>query len=125
MSGEEECHLELLFQHPDVFPDRGPGLDVEPESGLVEEEQLRVVDEATGQLQPPAHPPGERLDLAMRGVLELDELQELLGVGLRVAARKAVKVCAEEYVLVPRHVLVGCVFLRHYPDVPPDVSCVR
>ena len=125
MSGEEERHLELFLQHPDVLPHRGPCLDVEAQGGLVQEEQLRVVDEAAGELEPPPHPPRVGLHLAVRRVLELDELQELLGVRLRVAPRQAVEVCAEQDVLVTGHVLVRGVLLRDDAHVPPDVGRLR
>src|SRR5208282_1169368 len=83
---QEESHVVVVLELTDVCPDGGARLDVEPESRLVEEEELGVVDQAAGKLQPPPHPSREGADLPLGGVLKLDQLEKLLGMTRRVAA---------------------------------------
>ena len=54
---------------------------VEARRRLVEEEDLGLVHERGGEVQPALHAAGVALDQAVRGVLELDELEQLLARG--------------------------------------------
>ena len=41
----------------DVFPHQDPALRIQAGLGLVENQQLRVVDQGQGQIEAPLHPP--------------------------------------------------------------------
>jgi hypothetical protein len=48
LGGEEDGGAALALEGPDLGPDRGPALGVEAGGGLVQEEDLGVVDEGGG-----------------------------------------------------------------------------
>src|SRR5450759_2607099 len=74
--GEDQRHA-LLFEAVEPVPEQVPGLRVQARSRLVEQEQVRLVDQAPGDRQSPLHPPGEWLDPVTRPLRELDEVQQL------------------------------------------------
>ena len=61
MSGQQDGQVALLFQFHEHFPDRNAGDGIEARRGLVEKEDLRLVDETAGDFEPPAHAAGEEL----------------------------------------------------------------
>jgi len=64
-----------LFQS---LPHLVAGLGIKPRGGLIEDQQLRVVDEGTGQNQPTYHAARELSDLTLPAVLEGHKFQESL-----------------------------------------------
>ena len=60
-----------------LLPDRQPAGRVEAGGRLVEEQDLGLVDERRGEVEPALHAAGVALDHPVGGVLELDQLQQL------------------------------------------------
>ena len=60
-------------------PQHMPGLRVEARGRLVEEQDLRLVDQRAGDRQPALHAAGQRLDEAVGTVGEVRELEQLVG----------------------------------------------
>ena len=75
---QDERHATLL-QAVEAVPEQVAGLRIEAGRRLVEEEQVRLVDQRPGDRQAPLHPAGQRLDLVARALGQLGELEELVG----------------------------------------------
>ena len=75
---EEHRHLLRLVQIPDLRPELVPALGVEAEGRLVEEDDLRRVQEAARDLEPPSHAAGELLHQRVAAIPELEEPQQPL-----------------------------------------------
>jgi hypothetical protein len=63
----------------ELLLDREPAGGIEAGGRLVEEEDLRLVHECRREVEPAVHAARVALDHAVGGVLELDQLQQLLG----------------------------------------------
>src|SRR5438876_1035879 len=61
-----------------ILPDRGARLRVEAGRGLVQEQDSGVMHEPRAQVEPPPHPARVRVRAAVRGILQLQYLEELL-----------------------------------------------
>ena len=77
--GEEHGDALGLIEVLDVRPQLVAALRVEAERRLVEEQDLRRVQKAAGNLEPPLHPAGELLDRRVPAVPQLEQLEERLG----------------------------------------------
>ncbi|KAF5028195.1 hypothetical protein DSECCO2_661580 [anaerobic digester metagenome] len=66
------CRLEA----PEFLPDQVPRLWVEPDGGLVEDEQFRCVDQGPGDDQTPFHSAREFVDQDIPFLLKLHECEE-------------------------------------------------
>jgi hypothetical protein len=80
---------------------------------LVEQEDVRVVDERARDRQSPLHAPGERLDHAVAALGQLHELEQLLRLRARGCARQAVVARVHEEVLARCQLHVERVRLRY------------
>ena len=84
-----------------------------PGRRLVEKEHVRAADQRASEVEPAAHPAGVRLRDAVGGVLELEPLEQLVGLRCASGAREVVEpaehpeVLASRQVLVHRRVLAG------------------
>src|SRR5205807_5477007 len=67
---------------PEGLPELDPQLRVDAHGRLVEEEQLRAVDERACQRAALAHAAAERGDDGLAPVVELDELERLLDAAI-------------------------------------------
>src|SRR5256885_1991124 len=70
LRGEEQGRL-LFHQLPDDPPELQPAAGVEPGGGFVEEEHLRMGNEAGGQVEATAHAAGVGLGLPVGGFDEV------------------------------------------------------
>src|SRR5437867_4142662 len=68
-----------LLQAVEAVPDKVPGLRVEARRRLVEEHELRLVDQAAGDRQAALHAAREMLDDVAAALGQLDEVEELVG----------------------------------------------
>ncbi len=73
---QEDGHSFIARESPDLFPERGPALRVEPGGRLVEEENRRRVDQRERKIEPALHPARVRADLAVAGRGEADAIEE-------------------------------------------------
>ena len=71
-------------QVADQGPELGADLRVEADCRLVEQDQLRFVDEAAGQQQAPAHPAGELVDRVRAAVAQAGEVERAVDGGADV-----------------------------------------
>ena len=99
-----------------------PRLGIEPGGGLVEDHQLRVVDQGPGDGQPALHASGERVDQGFRPVRELGEFEQLGGTSADVGTVHVVIAPEHVEVLGDRQLQVEVVLLGHHADPATDLS---
>ena len=75
---QHERHPALL-ESIQAVPQQMAGLRVEAGRRFVEQQERRLVDERSGDRQPSLHPARERLDLVVRALGELGEVEQLIG----------------------------------------------
>ena len=59
-------------------PRPSPGYGVEPGGGLVEEEDLRDVDQSGGQVEPALHAARVGADATIDGVTDVDQIEDVV-----------------------------------------------
>ena len=79
MGGQEDGDALGFVELFDVSPELVAALRIEAERGLVEEEDLRRVQEAAGDFETPLHAAGELLDLIVAALPEFEELEQFFG----------------------------------------------
>jgi hypothetical protein len=99
-------------------------LRVEAGRGLVEQQQLGLVDERAGDREPSLHPTGKKLDVIPGPVFQLDELEELLGATPSEIPCQAEVAGIGDEVLVDVQLGVERVGLRHDPQARPDPRAI-
>ena len=72
VGGDDQCHP-FLLEAIEPIPEKVAGLGIESGGGLVEDQDLRPVDQTAGNRQPTLHAPRERLHLALAPIAELGE----------------------------------------------------
>ena len=70
----------------DGLPDLVAAAGIQPGGRLVEEQQARPADQASGDVETPPHPAGVRRHLAVAGLGEAERCQQLVGAGSGAAA---------------------------------------
>jgi hypothetical protein len=118
--GRQHQRDALLLEPEQPVPEDVPGLGVESGGRLVEEQQVRVVDQRPGDRQPPLQAAGEAVDLLAALVGELEERQELVGPGGHLGARQSEVAPVDQQVLAHRELGVERVVLRAHPQPRPD-----
>ena len=113
-----------LAQLVDVVPDARPGLRVEADRRLVEEQHPRRVHQAAGDLEAPPHPAGERLHPVGPALPEPDHLEHLAHPVGHPRLGHAVQLGVEAQVLLGGEVGVEGRVLEHQPDVAADVGAL-
>ena len=76
--GGEEDRRAAGPQRPDVIPEIGPILRVEPRARLVEEQHLGLVHDPERDVEPPPLPAGISSHPAVRELVEVEDLHQLL-----------------------------------------------
>src|SRR5207237_3328683 len=100
----------------DHLPQVEAALGVEARGGLVEEQDLRVADEAGAEVEAPAHSTRVRLGRAVGGVPEGEALDELVGASARLGPAQVVEPAHQLEVLAAGEVLVDGRVLARQPD---------
>ncbi len=119
VGGEDQRHAALLEPEQPV-PDDVPGLRVEAGGGLVQDEDVRVVDEAPGDGQAALHPARQRVDLVPGPLGELDEVEQLVGPLVDQLARQAEVASVDQHVLPHGELVVERVLLGNDPEAGAD-----
>ena len=96
--GEEDGRA-ALAKPADVLPEVRPVLRVEAGRGLVEEEHLRVVHDAEGNVEAPDLAAGVGLHLAVGELAQVEHVHELLAAGEHVGLGAAVEPALQQQVL--------------------------
>ena len=124
VGGEDEADA-LLLEPEEAVPQDVAGLRVEAGGRLVEQQDLRLVDERAGDRQPAPHAAGERLDALVAALGELGEVEEAGGPLGDDRLRQAEVAAVDEQVLPYGQLGVQCVVLRHDAEAradPPPVG---
>ena len=74
---EEDGHAKLTVQPPDLGPDRHPAVGVESCGGLVEEQDLGVVDQSGGEVETPLHSSRVGADAPIDGGTDIDQIEDV------------------------------------------------
>ena len=114
---DEQHRLSRLVHHLHVVVDGTEDFRIEPERGLVEQDQLGIHHQGARELDLSALPAGE-IPRAVGGTLP-NELEHLLDLRVAAAQKRAVaadRVAAEQHVLADRHLRKDPVRLRHLDD---------
>jgi hypothetical protein len=103
-----------------LVPDRQPARRVQPRGRLVEEQHLRLVHERRREIEAALHAAGVALDHPVRGVLELDQREQLPRArrGLRRAEPEQPAVQDQE--LAARLARIQSRLLKCHADPPPS-----
>src|SRR4029450_702696 len=117
VGGDEHGDLLAAVQLLQVGPDGGPGLGVEADGRLVQEQHPRGVQQAPGDLQPPAHAPGVGLDQVAAALPEVDHGEHLLAALGGGGPVDAVQLAVEAQVLFGGQVGVKGRLLEDQADV--------
>src|SRR5206468_10249182 len=114
---ENAGHMELGVQPANPLPEVLPDLGVERPERLVEEEDLRLGRERTGEGNALALPSGELRRVGAGEAVELDQAEQLADALLHTLPRPAPHAEPEGHVLEHGHVAEERVVLEDEPDV--------
>ena len=117
--GQDQRDAALLEPEQPV-PHHVPGLRVKPGGGLVEDQDLRLVDERAGDRQAALQAAGQRVDLVPGPVRELDEIEQRVGPLPDEPAGQAEVPAVDEQVLADGQLDVEGVLLRDHAEPGPD-----
>src|SRR6185503_13888616 len=116
-----------------VLPQRAAGGDIEPGGRLVEEQDLRIVQQAAHDLELPSHTAGERLDRLVDVARDPQQARELLDlrsiaarherIGGRVR-KDPVENRVKANVFLGGQVLIEARPLEDDPDLPTHSTCL-
>ena len=89
MGGEN--HDPILSQRVDQIAEPHPLPGVQPSGGLVQDQQLRVVQHGYGDAHPLEHPAGELLHFFVRSIPKSHCLQQVVNAAVRLPLRDALE----------------------------------
>ncbi|CCH16009.1 Protein of unknown function [Micromonospora lupini str. Lupac 08] len=121
--GDEDGHA-VAAQSPDLVPHVGAALRVEAGGRLVQEDDLRLVDDAERDLDAPTLAAGVGLALAVGVLGELEGLQRADGALLRVGLADAVHPGVQDQFLAGGGLVPGAAALRDVADATPHLRRV-
>jgi hypothetical protein len=105
---------------PDLRPQLGPGLRVEPGGRLVEEQHVRSVDQTERDVEPALHTAGVGADRTVRGLGKIEPVEQLDHPLLEPAATQSVQPALQHEVVPAGGQRVGAGVLGDHSDPPPD-----
>ena len=125
--GGEDDGISLRPEGPEFFPHQVPGLRVEPDGWLVEDEDIRVIDKRPGKDQAAFHSAGEFLYRDVAFLHKLDECEQLICFFRSSFIRNIEILCIHEQVTEAGEVGVEVRFLRDDAETGLDFdrSCCR
>ena len=112
--------MPALAEAADLVPHAGPRLRVEAGRRLVEEQHLRPVDDAEADVEPAAHAARVGAGRPVRGGLEVERGEHLVGPRLRRRLVHPVQPALEDELAAAGLGRVGRAALRHVADPPAD-----
>jgi hypothetical protein len=122
--GRQHERLPLGRELAQAIPNEVARLGIQARRGLVEDDDLGIVDERARDEEPPLHPARELLDRRIGLLGELHKLQELPGPLLGDLARQVEVAPVHEEVLQDLEVVVQIVLLGDDPDAALDLALV-
>src|SRR5664279_1778888 len=124
MRGDDQRHA-LSLQTEQPVPQHMSRLWVEAGSWFVEQQQFRVVDQRPGDGQTPLHPAGQRVDLRVRFVGQLRELDQLLRPPSAFGPGNPEIAPVDDEVLPDGQLQVQVVLLGYHPEPTADPDAVE
>ena len=106
-------------------PDRRARLRIERECRLVEQQELRLMQQSAGEVEPSPESAGQRLATIAGAIVKPKRTEQLAAASPQLAAAQSEEASVELQRLVERHQVVGARLLEHQPDPAADVSAVR
>jgi hypothetical protein len=125
LRGEEDRHAELVVEPPHLLPHAGAADGIESGGGLVEEQDVGVVHERGGEVEPPAHATRVGADATVERVAEVDQCAQVDQALLDLAAAEAVELALEPQQLEPGLLGVERDVLERHADVQPHLLRLR
>ena len=116
VGGDDHGHPLRPVHILDIFPDVPPGLGVQTQRGLVQEQDVGMVHQASGDLQPPLHPARVVLQENVGLLSQVYQVQNILDPLLPQAGVHAVHPAVEVQVLPARELAVHAGILEDHPD---------
>ncbi len=110
--------LAALLQRLQIVEDGVAALRVDAHGRLVEQQDLRIVQQGGGQVEPPLHAAAERAHLILCAVAEAHQIERLCYRLLCRGAIQIVKGAEKSQVVVGGQFIVEGDVLRHQPDLP-------
>jgi hypothetical protein len=110
----------LLLEPEEAVPEDVACLRVEAGGRFVEQQYPRVVDERPRDRQPALHAAGQWLDLVVRALAQLGELEELVRPARGLCARQPEVAAVDDEVLARRELFVERVALGHDAELRSD-----
>ena len=120
--GRDDQRDAVALEAVEPVPEHVPRLRVEAGRGLVEQQDLGLIDQRARDREPAAHAAGERLDLGVRLVLELREGEQAGDAIADDVLRKPEVAAVDEEVLANGQLAVEAVVLRNDADPRPDLG---
>ena len=122
--GGEHQRRALLLQAEQPVPEDVARLRVEAGGRLVEQQDAGVVHERARDREAALHAAGQVVDLGLRALGQLGELEQLVGALADVGARQAEVAPVDEQVLADLELHVEVVGLRHDAELGADLGAV-
>ena len=123
--GREEYGRAAIVHPPHLVPHAGAALRVEPGGGLVEKQELRAMDQAQPDVEPPFLAARVRTGLPVGGALELEHVDELGGALLRGGGGHSVQAALEDELGAAGDLAVGAPRLADVTDPVADPVLLR
>jgi hypothetical protein len=121
----QEDGLALREQLPQTLPDEVPRLRVEAGRGLVEKDEIGIVDERARERQPPLHAARQRLDAGRGARAEARELEQGGNARADFGLAQSEVAAVHQQVLFHGEVGIKIVRLRHDADAAPRFPGLR
>ena len=123
VGGEDEGHT-LPLERVEAIPQQVASLRVEAGGGLVEQQQLGLVDEGARHDEPPLHAARQRVDAVVATVAQLHERQQLVGALTNDRAGEVEVSPVDEEVVPNGQLGVEVVLLGRDTDARADAGTV-
>ena len=119
--GRQQEGRPLAHEVPDDLPHPEPAARIEARRRLVEDQQPRSPDERAAEVEPPPHAAGVRLHDPIRGIDEVELLEQLVGAPPCLRRGQLVEPAEQPQVLAAGQVLVHRGVLAGQADDAPDL----
>ena len=114
----------MLLEAVEAVPQHMAGLRIQTGGWLVEDQHLRLVDQAPGDGEAPLHAPGQCLHLGVGLFGELSEVEELLDAFLDHRLFEPEVAPVHEEVLGNGEFLIQVVLLRNHAELGPQLRAL-
>ncbi len=121
LGGEEDGHRQFGIEPTDLRPHAVAAGRVQSRGGLVEEEDLGVVHQGGGQIEPALHPAGIGADAPVDGPTDVHQIQNVAESGPDLGRSQPVEPSLEGEQFPARLTVVQRGGLEGHPDTEPHL----